>query len=80
MWYNSMIGNCIAPRLPVGRMMQRLVVEATRETVFLITILPGDEAGAFAGIVSVPLRGYLAPGIALQVDAPRAIPAPLRDL
>lgn len=50
------------------RMMQRLVVEATRETVFLITILPGDEAGAFAGIVSVPLRGYLAPGIELQVD------------
>lgn len=51
------------------RMTQRLVVEATRETVFLITILPGDEAGAFAGIVSVPLRGYLAPGIELQVDA-----------
>jgi invasion protein IalB len=51
------------------RMTQRLVVEETRETVFLITILPGDEAGAFAGIVSVPLRGYLAPGIELQVDA-----------
>ncbi len=50
------------------RMTQRLVVEATGETVFLITILPGDEAGAFAGIVSVPLRGYLAPGIELQVD------------
>jgi invasion protein IalB len=50
------------------RISQRLAVEGSGETVFLITAVRSDEGGPYVGIVSVPLRGYLAPGIELRVD------------
>ena len=56
---------------PVGdcRISQRLAVADSGQTVFLLTGLPGDATGTYVAIVSVPLRGYLAPGIELQVDS-----------
>ncbi len=51
------------------RISQRLAIAESGETVFLLTGLPGDDAGSFVAIVSVPLRGYLAPGIELRVDS-----------
>ncbi|MCC5979360.1 MAG: invasion associated locus B family protein [Salinarimonas sp.] len=51
------------------RISQRLAIAESGQTVFLLTGLPGDEAGSFVAIVSVPLRGYLAPGIELRVDS-----------
>lgn len=56
---------------PTGgcRISQRLAVEGSGETVFLLTAVRSDPSGPFVGIVSVPLRGYLAPGIELRVDA-----------
>lgn len=51
------------------RISQRLAVADSGQTVFLLTGLPGDAAGTYVAIVSVPLRGYLAPGIELQVDS-----------
>lgn len=51
------------------RISQRLVVEGSDDTVFLLTGLRGGPEGPFVGIVSVPLRGYLAPGIELRVDS-----------
>lgn len=59
---------------PVGgcRISQRLAVEGSGETVFLITVVRSKASGPFVGIVSVPLRGYLAPGIELRVDQRKA--------
>ena len=54
---------------PDCRISQRLALEETGQTVFLLTGLPGDEPGTHVAIVSVPLRGYLAPGIELRVDS-----------
>jgi invasion protein IalB len=53
---------------PDCRISQRLAVAESGETVFLLTGLPGDDADTYVAIVSVPLRGYLAPGIELRVD------------
>ncbi|HMB10859.1 invasion associated locus B family protein [Saliniramus sp.] len=50
------------------RISQRLAVAESGQTVFLLTGLPGDAPGSYVAIVSVPLRGYLAPGIELRVD------------
>lgn len=50
------------------RISQRLAVAGSGQTVFLLTGLPGDAPGSYVAIVSVPLRGYLAPGIELRVD------------
>ncbi len=47
--------------------VQRLTVEETDETVFVITVLPGEKAEPVA-IVSVPLGGYLVPGVEFTVD------------
>lgn len=51
------------------RISQRLAVEGSGETVFLLTALRSEAGGPHVGIVSVPLRAYLAPGIELQVDS-----------
>ena len=47
--------------------IQRLTVRETDETVFVLTVLPGEKAEPVA-IVSVPLGGYLVPGIEFSVD------------
>jgi len=59
---------------PTGgcRISQRLAVEGGGETVFLLTAVRSDSSGPYVGIVSVPLRGYLAPGIELRVDQRRS--------
>lgn len=47
---------------------QRLVVEETDATVFLMTLMPGDGSRAAPiAIVSVPLGGYLVPGIEVSI-------------
>jgi invasion protein IalB len=48
------------------KITQRQSVAGT--TVFAMTVLPAADGKTLAGIVSVPLGGYLAPGIELQVD------------
>lgn len=53
-------GNCKA--------VQRLAVKDSGETVFLLTVLPDAGGKGLVGIVSVPLGGYLAPGIELSID------------
>ncbi|MBB4017440.1 invasion protein IalB [Chelatococcus caeni] len=53
-------GNCKA--------VQRLAVKDSGETVFLLTVLPDAGGKGLVGIVSVPLGGYLAPGIELRID------------
>jgi invasion protein IalB len=52
---------------PACKVVQRLTVKGTDETVFLVTLLPQEKAGPVA-IVSVPLGGYLVPGIEVTVD------------
>jgi invasion protein IalB len=52
---------------PACKVVQRLTVKGTDETVFLVTLLPQEKAGPVA-IVSVPLGGYLVPGIEVSVD------------
>jgi invasion protein IalB len=47
--------------------VQRLTVQGSDETVFAITIVRGNQ-GASVAIVSVPLGGYIAPGIEMSVD------------
>ena len=47
--------------------VHRLTVQDTNETVFVLTILPGERDFSVA-IVSVPLGGYIVPGIELSVD------------
>lgn len=51
------------------------MVKESGETVFATTILPNAKAKqgeAFIGIVSVPLGGYLAPGMQLSIDKGKA--------
>lgn len=48
--------------------VQRLAVKGTDETVFLLTVLPGEKKTPVA-VVSVPLGGYLVPGIEFKIDA-----------
>jgi invasion protein IalB len=50
------------------RAIQRLTIPHTGETAFALTIVLGDKAGSVA-IVSVPLGGYLVPGIEFSVDS-----------
>jgi invasion protein IalB len=59
----------LCPSEDTCRISQRLVAEGGGDTVFLLTALRSGADGPFVGIVSVPLRGYLAPGIELRVDA-----------
>ena len=61
----------ICPPDDVCRIGQRLAAPETGDTLFAITALPAPEGGPLVGIVSVPLRGYLAPGIELRVDGGR---------
>lgn len=61
----------ICPSEDVCRIGQRLAAPETGDTLFAITALPAREGGPLVGIVSVPLRGYLAPGIELRVDGGR---------
>lgn len=49
------------------RVIQRLTVQGTGDTVFVLSILP-ETQGALVGIVSIPLGGYLVPGVELTVD------------
>lgn len=62
----------VCPSPDTCRIGQRLASPETNETLFVITALRASEGGPFVGIVSVPLRGYLAPGIELRVDGGRA--------
>jgi invasion protein IalB len=47
--------------------VQRLAVQGTNETVFVLTVVPGEKDATVA-IVSVPLGGYIVPGIEFSVD------------
>jgi len=49
------------------RAVQRLTIKETGEAVFILSVLPGDKAGLVA-IASIPLGGYLVPGIEVAVD------------
>lgn len=62
----------ICPAEESCRIAQRLAAPETGDTLFVISALPAREGGPLVGIVSVPLRGYLAPGIELRVDEGRA--------
>jgi invasion protein IalB len=53
------IGDCKA--------VQRLTAQGGGETVFLFTVVRGSQ-GSPVAIVSIPLGGYIAPGIELSVD------------
>jgi invasion protein IalB len=61
------------PRLPASqatgdcKAVQRLTVQGGDETVFLFTIVRGSH-GPPVAIVSMPLGGYIAPGLELSVD------------
>lgn len=57
-----------APAGKVCKAVQRLAVEGTNETVFVLTVVPGERNDPVA-IVSVPLGGYIVPGIELSVDS-----------
>ena len=54
------------------RLSQRLAVQESGQTVFAVTVLPGDKKGDLVGIVSIPLGGYIAPGIELRIDGKKA--------
>jgi invasion protein IalB len=49
------------------RAVQRLTVQDTGDTVFVLSVLP-EGKGKLVGIVSIPLGGYLVPGVELTVD------------
>lgn len=49
------------------RAVQRLTAQGSDETVFAVTIVRGAQ-GTPVAIVSIPLGGYIAPGIELTVD------------
>jgi invasion protein IalB len=55
------------PRGSGCRAVQRLTVQDTGDTAFLLSVL-SEGKGALVGIVSIPLGGYLVPGIELTVD------------
>jgi invasion protein IalB len=49
------------------RAVQRLAIQQTGETAFALTVLPGEKTG-FVAIISMPLGGYLVPGVEFFVD------------
>ncbi len=57
---------------PPCRISQRLAVKDSGQTVFALTVLPGEKKGNLVGIVSIPLGGYIAPGIEMRVDKKKA--------
>lgn len=55
------------------RATQRLSVEGSDRPIFAVTVMAAREGGGkggatFVGIVSIPLGGYIAPGIDVQID------------
>lgn len=54
------------------RLSQKLAIKDSGETVFALTILPGDKKNELVGIASIPLGGYIAPGIELRIDGKKA--------
>ncbi len=50
------------------RLSQRLAANDTGQTVFALTIVKGTKKDDLVGIVSIPLGGYIAPGIEMRVD------------
>jgi len=50
------------------RLSQHLAVKDDGRTVFAITILPGEKKNELVGVVSLPLGGYIAPGIEMRID------------
>lgn len=50
---------------------QRLSAQGSQEIVFAFSVLPATKKGQFAAILSVPLGGYLAPGMEIRVDKGR---------
>lgn len=60
-------GSSAAHRSTICKAVQRLVVEGASETVFAVSVLPNEQTGSVA-IVSVPLGGYLVPGIEFSID------------
>lgn len=53
------------------QMLQSLAVKEGGEKVFLISILNDKSRGAFFGIITLPLKVYLIPGILMAVDKKR---------
>lgn len=53
---------------PPCRLSQQLAIPENGQTVFALTILPGAKKNELVGIVSIPLGGYIAPGIELRID------------
>jgi invasion protein IalB len=49
------------------RAVQRLTVQDSDETVFAVTVIRSNQEAVVA-IVSIPLGGYIVPGIELSVD------------
>lgn len=56
-----------ARRAKACKAVQRLVVKGTDEAAFALTVLPGEKTGSVV-IASIPLGGYLVPGIEVAVD------------
>ncbi|MEN3931767.1 invasion associated locus B family protein [Microvirga sp. W0021] len=50
------------------RISQQLAIQESGKTVFAVTILPGEKKNELVGVVSIPLGGYIAPGIELRID------------
>lgn len=50
------------------RLSQHLAVKDDGRTVFAVTLLAGEKKGELVGVVSLPLGGYIAPGIELRID------------
>lgn len=53
------------------QMLQSLAVTEGGEKVFLISILNDKSRGAFFGIITLPLKVYLVPGVLMTVDKKR---------
>jgi invasion protein IalB len=58
-------------RASTCRAVQRLTVQESGDTVFLLSVL-SEGKGALVGIVSIPLGGYLVPGVELTIDRQKA--------
>ncbi len=54
------------------RVSQQLAIKDSGQTVFALTILPGTRKNELVGIVSMPLGGYIAPGVELRIDGKKA--------
>lgn len=50
------------------KLVQRLAVKETGETVFMTTVLPAARKGQFVSILSAPPGGYLVPGMEMKID------------